>query len=391
MSTATLSDNRCVSARANIPAWGCWYADAVLDDEVTLSGAVTLELADLALRGTIVSGGPYKGRSTYRVVGGTGGWGKTIERRGYANDAGVRLANVLTDAAQAAGETLDATTVAESTIGPAWVREEGPASRALELLAKEAWYVGEDGITRLGRRAAVEFAADAERIAQDLARGTIKLAADAIATILPGAIVDGVEAVDVLHELNADGLRSTIWGKGVGTTSRRLSALRRVVAQLMPDYKFRGVTEYRVVTLDGNRLNLQAVRVSSGMPDLQRVRVRPGVAGCKATVALGSSVLVAFIDGDPGRPIVVGFEDADGAGFAAVVDVGLSAEAVAIASKVHSRFTEFMTPFTATVPVPGDGGAAIQTAVKTALTAAGWTSASTVPPTTASSNLRAKP
>ncbi len=332
MSLATLDGNTCTSARVQIPAWGVWHADATLDDEVTLTGAVVLEMADLTLRGTVVSGGPYKGASRYRIAGGAAGWGKQAPARGYTNDAGVRLATVLTDAALVAGETLDATTVAATTVGPAWTREAGPAARALELLAREAWYVGEDGITRLGRRARVVYVGDAERMAQDLARGTIELAAEEIATLVPGAVVDGVEAVDVLHEVGERGLRTMIWGSGVGATSRRLAATRRLFAQLFPDLRFRGVSEYRVVTQTGARLNLQAIKVSLGMPDLTNVRVRPGVAGCKATVALGSSVLVAFVDSDPGRPVVVGFEDADGAGYAPTrLDlVGTSDVAVAV-------------------------------------------------------------
>ena len=45
------------------------------------------------------------------------------------------------------------------------------------------------------------------------------------------------------------------------------------------------------------------------MPDLQRVPVRPGVAGCVATVALGSRVLVGFVDSDASRPYVASFDD----------------------------------------------------------------------------------
>ena len=78
---------------------------------------------------------------------------------------------------------------------------------------------------------------------------------------------------------------------------------------------FRGVFEYRVVTQSGERLNLQPVRVSLGMPDLQRVYVRPGVPGVKAMHTLGSRVLVGFVDQDEGNPAVLAFEDAEGSGF----------------------------------------------------------------------------
>ena len=315
MSLATLNGNRCAKARVQIPAWGIWYAEATIDAEVSLTGAVTLQLGDLALTGTIISGGAGDGEASYRLAGGAGKWGREVPARGYANDLGVRLATVLADVALAVGETLDTATVAATTIGSAWTRTAGPAARVLELLVPEAWYVGEDGITRLGRRASASYLGAAVRLEQDLVRGMAQLATEAIATILPGAVVDGIEAVDVLHALTSEGLRSTIWGAGLASTSRRLAAFRQLVQQVLPDYRYRGVYEYRVVLQDGERLSVQPIRVSMGMPDLLRVRVRPGVPGCRADVALGSSVLVAFVDADPSRPVVLGFEDPDGAGF----------------------------------------------------------------------------
>jgi hypothetical protein len=150
----------------------------------------------------------------------------------------------------------------------------------------------------------------------DRARRVVTLAADAIAEIVPGVVVEGIQAVDVLHELApGGGLRTTIWGSGLASVNRRLVALRRIFEQLDPDRRFRGTYEYRVVSQEFERVNLQPIRVSTGMPDLQRVPVRPGIPGARATHAVGSRVLVAFVDGAPSRPVVMSFEDADGEGF----------------------------------------------------------------------------
>lgn len=317
MSTATLNGYRVVSARVTIPAWGAWYAEAQLDTEQTLSGRVTLKVADLELVGTVLSGGPSQGRSAFRVAAGAGAWGKSIAAQGYANDAGVKVSTVLGDAARLAGETL-APIDAALRVGPAWTRQAGPASRDLELIAPRAWYVDEAGVTRLGKRPTGTLDAKTTRVTPvDKARGKVVLAPTSIATLLPGVVVDGMEAVDVLHEIDADaGLRSTVWGARVGST---LDSLRALLAQLDPDREFRGVVEYRVVTAAGHRLNLQPVRVSSGMPSLSRVPVRPGVSGCEAEVALGSRVLVTFVDADPARPVVVAFDDAEAGGFKPVL------------------------------------------------------------------------
>lgn len=88
-------------------------------------------------------------------------------------------------------------------------------------------------------------------------------------------------------------------------------ALKAIVEALTARLEFHGTYEYRVVLQDGAFLDLQAVRKAVGLPDLRRVQVWPGVAGAGADVALGSSVLVSFIDGDPGRPFVVAYA-ADG-------------------------------------------------------------------------------
>lgn len=310
---ATLNGIRATSARASIPAWGCWYADVALDGDHTITGAATLQIADLTLVGTVLSGGPQLGRSTYRIVAGKGGWGRALPRKAYANDAGVKKATVLVDAAREAGETLG--TVSQSDrVGPAYVRQAAPASRVLQELVPQAWYVDEAGVTQLGARAAGALVGTVTRTQPlDKARGKIVLAAEQIATILPGVVVDGVTAVDVLHEVSAaSGLRSTVWGAQMNSV---LDAFRVIFEQLDPNRAYRGVTEYRVVDLEGRRLTLQPIRVSSGMPELERVPARPGVSGCYAAVALGSHVLVGFVDSDPARPYVAAFEDADGEGY----------------------------------------------------------------------------
>lgn len=328
MTAATLNGQRVTHATAQIPSWGCWYADADVDGDVKLSGAVTLVIADLTLKGTVLSGGPDKGRSHYRIVGGAAGWGRSIPKRSYSSDAGVRKASVLADAAREVGETLG-TVSNTDMLGPHWVREAGPASQTLELVAPGAWYVGEDGVTRLGARPSKALVGAVTQQSVDLARGTVAIASDSIAQILPGVVVNGIEALDVRHELDAKkGLRTTLWGKG---GIRRLDSLRSVIEQMFPDWKYHGLTEYRVVTLEGARVNLQPVRVSTGMPDLRRVKTRPGLPGAKADLKLGSVVLVGFVDSSPSRPVILAFEDSEGDGWKPP-KVELDADAIVLAA-----------------------------------------------------------
>jgi hypothetical protein len=316
IASATLQGHRVTRARATIPEWGRWFADASIDGDHALSGRVELKIADLTLSGTVLSGGPDKGRSHFRIVAGAGGWGKVIASLGYATDAGVRVSNVVLDAATAAGETVDTTGLSER-LSAGFARPKGPAARMLEALAPGGWYVDEAGVTRFGKRPTRTLAGAVTHGPVDLARGTVELAAESIATILPGLVVDGLTAVDVEHTISAEkGLRSRIWGRRLFQGSRFASAIRAVLEQLDPGREWRGLYEYRVVTLEGNRVNLQPIRVSTGMPPLRRVAMRPGLSGSHSMLALGSRVVVAFVDPAGVRlPVILGAEDADGEGF----------------------------------------------------------------------------
>jgi hypothetical protein len=344
---ATLAGHRATHARVQIPAKGIWYLESALDGEHTIAAGTRVEakVSDLTLSGTILSGGPQKGRSVFRVVGGAGGWHRELPAFAYANDAGTKVSKVIGDAAAKVGETFSDTSNASAGIG--YTRPEGRASEVLAL-APDGWYVNEAGVTKLGRRPAATLPAKVTRVEPlDAARHFVELASDSIATILPGVVVDGMSAIDVEHSLTPDGLRSKVWGVANDNGDfRDLAAVRAVFEVLDPQRKFRGVTEYRVVTRTGDRLNLQPVLSSLGMPDLARVKVRPGVAGMKSVVPLGSMVLVAFVNSDRGRPYVCGFEDPDGPGF------GSGAEFVA-------RVGDSVSVTLVALPVTGGGGGTV--------------------------------
>lgn len=329
--SATLNGNRVTSARCYIPCWGASFHEVALDGEVTLTGSVTLVVADLTIACTVLSGGPAAGRSFYWLVAGAAGWGTPIASRSYANDAGVKISLVLADLAVDSGETFDATTIDQkATVGVAWTRPADIGARVLELLFPGGWYVGEDGKTRIGSRPTSALTGAVTQVSQvDLARSTVTIASESIAGILPGLKAYGLTTVDVEHEISAEGgLRTTLWGAHAAGLSRRLVALRAIVDQFNPGRKFASIWEYRVVTITGNRLNLQPVLVSTGMPWLQRVPMRPGIPGAVGKPALGSRVLVGFVNCDPSRPAVLAFEDADSSGF---VPTTMSIQGISVA------------------------------------------------------------
>ncbi len=334
MSTATLAGLTVTRCRVSLPRWGAWYAEVELDRPEALSGRVDLVLADATYSGTIVSGAPWQGRARYRIAAGAGAWGRIIPAQDYSNDAGVRFDDVVGDAAHECGETVEG--APETVLGVKWARAEEPASRVLQHVAPGAWYVDEAGVTRLGARSAVAWTGDATEIARLAEQQLRVLAPASIATLVPGAIVDGVEAVDVEHELDDKRvLRSTVWGR-----ARDAAAISRIVESLFPSWRYQRTTEFRVVQQRGERLDLQPVRASSGLADvcLAPVRLPPGL---RALWALGSRCLVTFVDGDPAQPVVIAGDDPSSPGWlprelvldaGATVGIGASASLVELGS-----------------------------------------------------------
>jgi len=320
MSTATIENQNVTDARVYLPAWGVPWAEVSLDAEATLRGRVTLKVADLVFMGTVMSGGVGPvGRSSFRIAAGAGMWGKKLPTKSYANDAGVKTSTVIADVARESGETVDAATLPQATsrVGYGWTREAAPAARILQLVSTDRWFVDHvDGVTKIKSRAIFPLTTPVTVQSVDRARELVMLSTETIAPIIPGASIEGIVAADVMHEVSVGGgIQTTIWGNGRSETNRALSALRRILEALDPARRYRAMYEYRVVSQEGERLNLQPIRTSTGMPDLPRVPVRPGTPGAKATHKLGARVTVGFVDASPAMPIVMGFEDADGDGF----------------------------------------------------------------------------
>lgn len=123
-----------------------------------------------------------------------------------------------------------------------------------------------------------------------------------------------------------------------------LETVKALVRELTAHTAYHAPVRYRVVQVgpDG-RLSLQIVRKASGFPDVLPVQLQAGMPGGKGKPALGSIVLVQFIEGDPTMPIVTHFARPDDAAFvpteaaldaSALLELGKSADTVKLADGV---------------------------------------------------------
>jgi hypothetical protein len=135
---------------------------------------------------------------------------------------------------------------------------------------------------------------------------------------------------------------------------RLFEAVRNIVAGLLEPTRYHALYRYRVVEMQNDRVALQAVSSAALLPDMQAISMKPGVSGCHAKLALGSVVLVAFVEGDPGQPVITHFDGKDGSGWKPV-ELQLSADKITVDSnditiKGDSQLLESITLGSVTGP-----------------------------------------
>lgn len=303
-------------ARICIPNRGVWFADLDLADATLVAGRQTLKIGSSELSGAVdaSASGTFGLARKLRLVGGAGGWGKLISARNYHADNGVRALTVAEDAATAAGETLAAGAApADASVGIDYVRNAGPAARALEAACGGAlWWIGLDGKTHIGARPETRPAPDTyEVLEHDPRNRLVTLAVDNVAAVMPGArLTERLDLPITVREveivIDSSSIRVTAWYGGDSTTDARLPAIMRAIVERVTDSRLHGVFRYRVIRMIADRCELQAVSRADGLPDILPISMW-GAPGVHAKLSPGAEVLVAFVEGDRAQPVVIAF------------------------------------------------------------------------------------
>lgn len=358
MALATLNGETITRMRLTMPRVGAWVADVEIDSSSAPSDPVVLTLGDLTLVGAMYSGGtPFHGRTRVRIVGGAGRWRSHVAAKGYTSIAGgVSLSTVLGDAAREVGETV--VIPDDRTIGDAYAREDGPASRLLWQLAGE-WYVRDDGATVIASRPDGAISDAFDVVAYDGASDMITIASDTFASFRPGRTVStsvlGSRRIGtVVHVVDRARVRTELWSAELGR------AVDAAVRELDPMRRFHGVFEYIVYEhlSVGGTLDASPAFDSIGLPSLRTRPVFASPIGGRTQLLPGARILVAFVNGDPSRPIVLGLADSVdpvaielGAGDMAATEHVTTAEAMV--AFVYNVVASILGPVTALGAVNG--------------------------------------
>jgi hypothetical protein len=323
MGSLLINDVQATRMRLFVPWVGAWVADVELDigsDKPMPSGKVVLAINDAKLIGTVDAraSGRFGEKGSLRVVAGGAGWDKFPPEQTFHNDAGVKSDVVITSTAASVGESAVDSSPVDLDVD--YIRSS--KLPAVRVLKDRAWYIDDKGITQVAERPTATMPDDYDLLMWDPYQRVAELAGESL--LLPGTVLKDprigddphtATVRDVEHIFDAAGARITamcMLGKKPAVDSSRLIGLLTTAIRELGGLEHLKCFRYRITKQgpDG-RLFLQAIRKTSGIPDTLPISIFPGMAGDSAQHTPGTTCNVFFVEGDPSRPFVLGFDGAD--------------------------------------------------------------------------------
>lgn len=93
------------------------------------------------------------------------------------------------------------------------------------------------------------------------------------------------------------------------TADRMLAALRALIRAEFPRLAYLGLYEYVVQAADGLTVDASPTDTTIPMPSITKIPIYTGLPGTLCTPAIGSKLVVCFLNGDPTRPTIIGAFD----------------------------------------------------------------------------------
>lgn len=225
MSNVSINNLPVIEARLQVPRFGAWTSDVVVDAEtasqIPTGSAVALDLADgeLTFSGTVYRGDAYAQTVTLRIIGGKNGLNEKCEPRFYNSpQLQLPLKDLLSDAGETLSSTSDQTTL--QTQLAMWSMLKQEVSLALSSLAEAGpdgavWRVLQDGTVFFGVDSyATSELEDYELIDYAPNQGLQIIAAE-VPNVFPGQTFNNRPVSVVEHIIKPLKSRATVWFEDV--------------------------------------------------------------------------------------------------------------------------------------------------------------------------------
>ncbi len=298
------------------PYQGMWIADCRLDPlGITTglpTGRVSLVVGGVTMTGTVdtQNSGAFGPTGSVRVVAGGGAWNQTVPRQDFHADNGVLSTTVYNATASLLGETVQ--DLAPTILGNGFARN--GTSPAWHIFQDRPWWLDVTGITNVGARPTSTPDSSFVLHEFDPTQGMVSFSCDTL--LLPGTTITDsrfktpVTVYDVEQVYDARGSHGWAW-----TTSQpcsqfvsdlKAATLEWTRAPYLRVYRYNFVRYTGSFAGGPNRMSLQAVNPTVGIPDVLPVAPWTGLPGASAEMEQGE-VLVAFTEASPSLPVIVGY------------------------------------------------------------------------------------
>lgn len=344
---------------------GAWTMRVELDAEEELTGPAICDIDGAVFLGTFRRGSVEGGRFIGEVIGGAGNLSAELDAKFYSQASlGLVIGDIMADAGEVlAPETLGDVELLTARV-EAWSRAKGKAGLSIRQVVDETtaevWRVQRNGTIFIGTDAFIPVLPDFEfdEIEKLPDQGKLIIAPEESPDIRPGVNFEGQNVSAVVTHVKPGGTRQEIFfadPNGEPKFDRVLGPLQRFIEQLVGrriDYSQIYEAKVVVQTLLTGKVDVlpDDARIR-GLGGLTQVPIFHGLPGVTALVLPGERCLIAFRNGDPKLPAVIGWADGGGGLGTAVTIDGLFTAKI-VAGKVELTTHVHGGPGTPPVPVP---------------------------------------